>query len=526
MKYFLILTSVLASVLAFGQMNWAPINNEERFNYSSEGTELITRVIFAESTISEGQNLVFDLNRVVALCDTCASFLEEYIEEVQMDLEEGVFYHTDAGQFLGKKIFKTGEEEWEFHDSGLMFTIKPMNGLGAQWSANASTSLTAEIVAIDEGIVLNEPDSLKTILFSDGREMVLSKNHGIVSFFDGQQLIVLMGIEGRDLGELLPGNKEFFSFQQGDVLEYVSQSNISSGPFPDSASSSESIIKRTINSAVTTSTNAYYSGVVENFQTVHNWVTNTTTTTLTSDSFSWIFNLTEEKKYPGQPIYVNTGNWDTLEFYIAGIAEFEKQDGQYVFKFGRTWNWAIDETQLPVIGKPNFQSDPFPEGFVLGFPYPEFLFAYQSQGLATFSIHEGASIRSGAGYLSQFLEWSSYGSFGEPISSSNLNRFRLTGAVLSGDTIGTLTGLKEPKQQISALTVFPNPTTGMVSVKGFPTGKYDIVLADIFGKVVHRESARGELFQLDLTPFSRGLYILRAADREGNSTTMRLLKAN
>ena len=48
----------------------------------------------------------------------------------------------------------------------------------------------------------------------------LSKNFGLLSFPTTEGSYDLLGIEGRDLGEILPGIREFYDFEVGDVFQF------------------------------------------------------------------------------------------------------------------------------------------------------------------------------------------------------------------------------------------------------------------------------------------------------------------
>jgi hypothetical protein len=63
-------------------------------------------------------------------------------------------------------------------------------------------------------------DSVKSFSLSSGELLLLTKHHGFQNFPDlgGTELFDLTGIEGRDLGEKVPGFQEFYDFEVGDVF--------------------------------------------------------------------------------------------------------------------------------------------------------------------------------------------------------------------------------------------------------------------------------------------------------------------
>lgn len=86
-------------------------------------------------------------------------------------------------------------------------------------------------------------------------------------------------------------------------------------------------------------------------------------------------------------------------------------------------------------------------------------------------------------------------------------------------------GIDQPADKHS-LTIFPNPTSGILSVsgKGFPNGDYVLALSNALGQVVgkmHLSIAQNILeYQMDLTPLPAGVYFLTFRSEWKNSTFM------
>ena len=82
------------------------------------------------------------------------------------------------------------------------------------------------------------------------------------------------------------------------------------------------------------------------------------------------------------------------------------------------------------------------------------------------------------------------------------------------------TGLEEAA--VDGIKIIPNPTNGIVNLylDGF-SGSVLIELVDLQGQVVLIKqigmSTRGQLTELDLSSFAKGLYYLRAGDGNRNS---------
>lgn len=88
--------------------------------------------------------------------------------------------------------------------------------------------VTATVTAAVNTEVLGEPDSVKTISLSDGRNILLSKNYGLIEFETLNGVIFnLSGIADRQLGTYPIGRHEVFDFSPGDVFVYLEQGGYS-----------------------------------------------------------------------------------------------------------------------------------------------------------------------------------------------------------------------------------------------------------------------------------------------------------
>jgi hypothetical protein len=72
----------------------------------------------------------------------------------------------------------------------------------------------------------------------------------------------------------------------------------------------------------------------------------------------------------------------------------------------------------------------------------------------------------------------------------------------------------------SSVRVFPNPTTCMVNIdlNQLPQGEYELSIIDNSGKTVYRNSLRSTLFQLDLSAYPVGTYVLKVQLKGSNMT--------
>jgi hypothetical protein len=83
--------------------------------------------------------------------------------------------------------------------------------------------------------------------------------------------------------------------------------------------------------------------------------------------------------------------------------------------------------------------------------------------------------------------------------------------------------LNELKSQLQ-IELFPNPTTGFLSIKGPSTESIHFSVIDLFGKELIAKSDFLGTTQLDLNEFSSGIYLILFETENGLSCTKRLVK--
>ncbi len=195
--------------------NWLPLAPGDQYSVRHSDSTLISAVIQIDSQkmLSSG-DFVFSLNRIVTDCDTCL-------------FQPGKL--ANQGQFLQKSMTRKPDGRWVFSGKKT-FVLFPLAQQGETWLFDTLQNVGATVQGVFEFDVFDEPDSIKYIQLSDGGQAILSKNHGLLRFPDGNSgaAFHLAGIPTRHLGEKLPGWQEFYDFEPGDVLEY--ESNVSIAP--------------------------------------------------------------------------------------------------------------------------------------------------------------------------------------------------------------------------------------------------------------------------------------------------------
>ncbi|MEM1220914.1 MAG: hypothetical protein AAGH79_18480, partial [Bacteroidota bacterium] len=184
--YFLF--SCCLPLFIFGQ-NWAPIVEDNLYNYGIEGEEGLANTIKIDFTNDLGGTLAHYLNPTVVPCDSCAvetSLLAgqvQFLNEVMIE-ENGVFLFTGSN-----------------NDT---FQLVSNAVIDQTWIFNIGNGTSATVAEINEINVLGQLDSVKTILLDSGEEILLSKNFGLLKFPDllaGNGVIYeLIGISNLGLG--------------------------------------------------------------------------------------------------------------------------------------------------------------------------------------------------------------------------------------------------------------------------------------------------------------------------------------
>lgn len=214
MRYLYLLPFLLFCSMLAAQ-NWFPIVPNDQFSFRHSNSSLISNILQIDSqqSLPNGDHLFF-LNRIVTDCDTCIT-------------QPGKW--GNQGQFLQKTIVVKPDGRWVFSGKNT-FVLFPQAAAGENWLLDTTLNVTASVQNITAQEVLGEADSVKTIALSDSGQILLSRNHGMLQFPDGNTgaNFELKGIATRNLGEKLPGWLEFYDFEPGDELEYVS--NLSTAP--------------------------------------------------------------------------------------------------------------------------------------------------------------------------------------------------------------------------------------------------------------------------------------------------------
>jgi len=95
-------------------------------------------------------------------------------------------------------------------------------GIGSSWTFDMTNNIDAEVTELLTENIFGIQDSVKVISLSDGNEILLSKNFGIIKFpdFENEGYYELVGLQNTAYGESVPDFWGIFDFEVGDVFQY------------------------------------------------------------------------------------------------------------------------------------------------------------------------------------------------------------------------------------------------------------------------------------------------------------------
>lgn len=206
---------LLCSALLCGSLsaqNWALINPDYKYNYSNDGTDTISNQIFVTETMELGlDSMLYIMNPVAEFCSDCSGLAST------CNTVPGL--NTGQPQVFGLRATVISSD-WTLFGSDTIRVLSDASP-GASWTGPSGVEGT--LTTATEQQVFGQPDSVKTIGFSNGSSMTISKAHGIISYGTIAEQFDLIGIQGAiEVGAYFPTIPDYFNYQPGDVLQYRS----------------------------------------------------------------------------------------------------------------------------------------------------------------------------------------------------------------------------------------------------------------------------------------------------------------
>jgi hypothetical protein len=192
--------------LSANAQNWALLNPAYKYNYSNDGTDTISNQVFVTHIDTLGpDSFRYELNTITELCDTCQG--------------PQLFLKTNSPEFLQRRV-RAGATVWHFSDPG-SFVILPLRDVGMPWLFDTLANVQATVTLIDTVDQFGASVPRKTIQLSNGNVIQLSEAYGILNWIDH----TLIGVQGAEVGSLIPTVAGFFPYQAGDVIQYRKEYN-------------------------------------------------------------------------------------------------------------------------------------------------------------------------------------------------------------------------------------------------------------------------------------------------------------
>lgn len=184
--------------------NWNILNSGDRllFYAGSDGFGSSSVYISGDSMIVSGNDTTFILNRKVD--DNSSSFL-----------------HGNIPQVYQRELIHAANGDWIFHDTA-QWVMRPADPVGSNWLFNSQNGISATISGNNQQTVLGQPDSVKTILLSNGDSILASRDHGLI------YLPMCMGVtneyflagKNQSADDSIPSFQTIFDFHPGDIFQY------------------------------------------------------------------------------------------------------------------------------------------------------------------------------------------------------------------------------------------------------------------------------------------------------------------
>ena len=78
-------------------------------------------------------------------------------------------------------------------------------------------------------------------------------------------------------------------------------------------------------------------------------------------------------------------------------------------------------------------------------------------------------------------------------------------------------GIAEKKLTEGNVTVFPNPTSGIITI-GLPEANFSYIITDVLGNVVESNNVSGNKTTVDLSNNAKGAYLVKVSTENGSIT--------
>lgn len=503
-NYYLLALFLLPALLP--AQHWTPLVLNDTLHYRTAGDAEISATFFPVSYSAVSGDTTFQFNTLG--CESCLT-----ITNGPGNCDTCYGLRNQPVPVGGYSLQKTVGGICTFSGADVR-VLHTLAALGDTWTFAPAQAITAQVIAATTGLVLGQPDSLKTALLSSGDTVVWSATHGIVQWpegFGNNRYHRLSGIQNRALGDRLLTMADIYDFQPGDVFQYYSNQ------FEPSTSQLRTVwAKYTVTLRQNFTDSIHYVFQITKKTMLTNVTSNPPTTTVTytvvpAHPISVITCAAHHTNQPnhtlveprlfdtfgvfgtphfGCPDTSNGGGWLEYHYYhdslgIAG-ATFGKplNQGQLVFWF------PLSPTSDTLLG--------WGDSFSPVIPFPvEFSLVKQVRYLKGLGIVEAS--------WSQLFEFSRYE--------------LLEGYVKNGDTVGMIYTdswlLNTPETNRVQFQVYPNPASTSVRVELPDATPATLQVLNLQGELLHTISGAQHVYTLATESLAAGLYLMRVQTETG-----------
>ena len=502
--YSIIFINLIA--LAYSQ-NWAVFNKNYRYNYSLENESYTTVVIFSDSTLTQGLDTTYSLNRIATKCDSCWFYYPE------PGVADSNYILINQPQFMQRRIIYSNNQ-YRLSDTS-EYIIPRFLSVGNSWTYNIQRGITAQVISSTIKNYFGVSDSVNTILLSTNDTIIISKQFGIVKYpakFGQNVYYKLRGIENSssyDLfslyGEKVSNFYDFFKLKPG-VIHYYSATSSYSG-FTNTCNYYYYAKKLVTSSSITGDT-IYNSSIIDIKGCTSGCASGMGGFCFVSNPST--FPLLPINTYTNSNFQTNGQNWNHFNntynnqvvFPVTGINQ-----NAYVIKFGKTSNNHFYKTY----GYSCFSGylEQLKDSFS-NFSYQQSLLnntVYFTKGFTGADIGVGETFIEGYGQVNLFFP---------AFESSN---YYCTSTIIDGtDTLGEIIpyGIYTDVNIIrnNSYSLFgPNPTKDITTIY-FPFETTDnwgvLEINDVYGKTIFQKPIPSGTSSenINLQNFASGIYFV------------------
>jgi hypothetical protein len=472
MKHFLYL-SILVVTNPLMAQNWSVFNDTLTYYYQASNT---------------GEYFTLRTDSLeMGIADTSIFFVDNYIPNDTVDLDEDEEYYSYNGSILGESVKFGFDTLYIGIDNRLYRSML----LGETRLFSASDSRFITYSSTTDTILFEIEDSVRYYTISDGSRIILSKSFGLLEYpKQNSDLAIyysLVGIEGI-VGLSFDHHNQFFDFEIGDVFMYLENYRfyVGDSEFDEYTTKNSVYIldKFLIDGHYHYQVNSYGGDYL---------------------IYPPLFEDNPLFDHPGEQVIYCRAN-DVYSYVVDDpYDDFLIDDEKFTEDhLGHHYEITTEGNLVQIVGAKNLAEY---ETFKVNYDDYD-MYSMISEGLRynelvdnvfeldypqTFAVYE-------EGYGITYFFWS--GGFSNHLSKS------LYAAIKSGDTLGTI-DLSIPEQNMASLNFYPNPTTNAVYLESHLS---DIIIFNSTGQMMVSE---GDGSEINVSILPAGTYLLRGTDNFG-----------